>query len=338
MGTVLTLPDMHRARPDAVDGGVIDTIVRDFPALNVIPFETLPTVEIVHRRKNYVTTVDWRAGRGAPLGKLEGGSEDEIRDAVYQLGGTIGLDKIDIRDKRADATGLVMERLRDGIRGMAWTFKDALINGDHAVSPDMFEGLKVRIAMSGSGQTVYAKSASSPLDVTPGTATNADLYQWMDQIDRAIDACDGETADIALCNREFIQTFRSMLRRLGLYTHQDASKPTTAVSPKRTSSIENTGPQLVYRDVKFYVTGLRADQVNRVITPDTIGGAPCEPVYFVKLGKDYFHGIQLYPPEITKPERNDDLMTHTAAVDWTPGVHHAHPRSFSVLRGSQVAA
>ena len=166
MGAVLDLFDVHRAKSksgDNVGAGIVELFINECDIASLISFETLGTVEVGHRRTNSIPTVGFRAGRGASFGTVAGITTDEVKDAVWDMGAQIDIDKTDLMDKMAG--DVIGERTQNAIKGMSWTFKDYFINGDHASDPYGFEGMKVRLSNLASGQTVYGDTSSAELDV-----------------------------------------------------------------------------------------------------------------------------------------------------------------------------
>lgn len=345
MGTVLYLSDVQRAKSEAGDeygASVVSVVQQECDIAAMLPWKTLGTVEVRDRISDSIPTVGFRQGRGQSFGSISGTSTSQMVDAVYSLGAQIDLDKTDVRDK--DAPDILGERTRLAVKGMAWTFMDYFINGDHATDLHGFEGLKVRLANSASAQTVYGVSSAAELDIRASASPSDNtLYTFLDRIDAAVDACDGHMADIALTSSDFIATLRSTLRRLGKYVEKSPYSPGPRFEgsvQRRTSADKPNGPVLEYPEgsgIKWYDMGLKADQSTRVIGTDTVNSVACRPVYFVKVGYPYLHGIQQYPMEIDPSSKLDDKVTFRVVIDWPIGLHHVHLRSFSKLAGVRVA-
>lgn len=344
MVTIL-LSDVQRAKAnkgDTFGAAVVSTVIRECDILSILPIETIGTTEVYDRRSNSIATVGFRAGRGQRFGAVSAKSFDEVSDAIFQLGAEIDIDKTDYRDK--NAPNLLMERVENAIEGMSWVFNDKFINGDHASSIHEFEGIKVRLATLGSGQIIHGDTSSTTLDVRASASpSESQLYQFLDRIDQAVDTLDGHTGDIALTSSDFIATLRSVLRRLGKYTEYPATdkNTNTAFAGRKTSAVKGAGPQLIYpvdKKLAWYDMGYKADQSTVVIGTETLSyGNACRPVYFMKLGRPYIHGIQQYDIETVGPELLDDMVTYRVTVDWPVGLHHVHPKSISKLGGVRVA-
>lgn len=343
MGTILTLADVQRAKSEKGDeygAAVVDLFIQECDPAAMLSFKTLGTLEVKHRRTNSIPTVGFRQGRGTSFGSISGVGTDQVTDAVYSLGAQIEMDKADIRDK--EAGDLIGERTRLAVKGMAWTFLDYFINGDHATDPHGFEGIKVRLANSPSSQIVYGVSNSAELDVRASASpSEATMYTFLDKIDAAIDALDGHDGDVVFTSSDFIATLRGILRRLGKYTKQPEMEPGVFGSNRRRTSAEKSNkPVLVYpedKGLRWYDMGYKADQSTLVVGTDTVNSVACRPAYFVKLGMPYLHGIQQYAMEVTEPRWLDDQVTQRVTVDWPVGLHHVHNKSISVLKGVRVA-
>lgn len=343
MATTLTLPDVQRRKATAGDefgAAVVEMFSIESNFSKMIPFETLGTVEVGHERTNSIPTVGFRQGRGAAFGGVSGTATDHVKDAVFSLGAQIDMDKTDVKDKKAK--GLMEARTRDAVNGMAWTFNDYFINGDHAVDAYGFEGIKSRFANLASSQTVYANTSSAVLDVRPTSSpSEATMYQWLDRIDEAIYQCDGHTADIALTYADVIKTLRGILRRLNKYVEKAVDSPRYVGSNERRSSSDRVSkPVMVYPSdmgLKWYDSGLKADQSTPIIGTETVNSTACRPIYFIKLGQKYLYGIQQYAIETDGPNKLNDGVTFRTVIDWPVGLHHVHKWFGSKLSGQQVA-
>lgn len=343
MGTILNLSDVQRSKSEKGDeygAAVVELFMQECDPATMLSFKTLGTLETKHRRTNSIPTVGFRQGRGTSFGSVSGVGYDQVTDSVYSLGAQIEMDKADIRDK--DAGDLLGERTRMAVKGMAWTFLDYFINGDHATDPHGFEGIKVRLANSPSGQIVYGVDSSNELDVRASASpSEATLYTFLDKIDETIDTLDGHDGDVVYTSSDFIATLRSVLRRLGKYTAQPESEPGKFGDNRRRTTSEKTNkPVLVYpqeRGLRWFDMGYKSDGSTRVVGTDTVNSVACRPAYFCKLGMPYLHGIQQYAMEVTEPRWLDDQVTQRVTVDWPVGLHMVHNKSLAVLKGVRVA-
>lgn len=331
----LTLLDMFRNKTDEYERGVVETFTMECDISKKLPIETVGTLEVKTKRTNSIATVGFRR-RGEMHGAVVGGTTDVVADAVYSMGATIDIDKADMRDKNVVPDPL-SSRTREAVRGMAWTFNDAFMNGDHGTDEDSFEGVKVRLALANSAQTIFGVSASAELEARPGTATTANSQTLLDKIDEAVYACDGHTANVCLTGADFIRAVKSALRRLGINKDQPATEPSTVINKRRTGANFFQKPSWEYDGVAYYDMGLKADQSTQIVGTDTVNAIACRPAYFLKLGDPYIHGIQQYPMDIGQPKLLDDGVTYRTVIDWPIGLRHVHPRFGAKLKGVRVA-
>lgn len=341
--SVVYLNDVQRAKSeDGDDYGamIVELFQNQCDPAAIIPWKTIGTTEVRHRRTNSIANPGYRQGRGQRFGAATQPSHDSVSDSIWPLGVEIDIDKQDKMDKMAG--DVVEDIVRYNIEGLAWRFKDDFINGDHAVEPHGIEGVKVRLANMASSQIVYGDSSTVELDLRPSAMpSESDMYQFLDRIDAAVDALDGSTGDAAFTDEDFIAVLRGVLRRLGKYTERVVDLPRFQGDvPRKTDAEKPNRPALIYPEnlgLKWYSMGYKSDQSTRVVGTETINSVACRPVYFVKLGERYLHGIQQYAMEVDGPHLLDDRVTYRTVVDWPIGLHHVHNRSISKLTGVRVA-
>jgi hypothetical protein len=336
----MTLDQMARQYKDDFAKEVVLMYAQHLDISKKLPIETIGTTEVVDSRSDSAVTVGFRS-RGEAFPAVQGGGYDEIADAVFPMGGTIDIDKMDMRNKKLSVDPL-SKRTKEAVDGLSWTFRDAFINGDHGVNPKSFEGIKVRIATLGSEQTIFAKNSTTALDVAAElastTPSNAVFQQFLDAIDNAKSALDGGTADLAVTSFDFIRAVKASLRRLNLYKDVSPLDPSLyGKEQQRTWADASTKPVWHYEEVPFYTMGREATQTNEIVGTTTVGGAACRPVYFLKTGRPYLYGIQQYAPEVDEPFKMPDGTTWRTVIDWPVGLHHIHKFGMSVLKGAKVA-
>lgn len=341
--SVVYLSDVQRAKAmkgDNKTAMIVELFTNECDPASLVPWKTIGTVEVRSKVTNSIATPGWREGRGARFGAATKPAFDYVSDAIWQMGVEIDIDKTDYRDKLAG--NIVEDIVKHNIKGMAWTFKDAFINGDHATNPHMLEGIKVRLANMAATQVVYGESSTVELDLRPNAApSEADMYQFLDRIDQTIDALDGNTGDAVFTDQDFIAVLRGILRRLGKYTERPIDSPNFIGANRRRTDAEKVNkPVLIYpedKGLKWYNMGYKADQSTRVVGTETVNGVATRPAYFVKFGENYLHGIQQYAMETVGPRLLDDGITYRTIVDWPIGLHHVHNRSLSKIAGVRVA-
>lgn len=346
--SVVYLSDVQRYKAEKGDDAgamIVKLFANECDPASLLPWKTIGTVEIKNRRSISIATPGFRQGRGQRFGAASKPAYDNVLDAIWPLGVEIDIDKQDYRDKMA--SGLVEDLIRYNVEGLAWTFKDYFINGDHATDAHGLEGLKVRLANMPTSQIVYGDTSSAALDMRPSASpTEAQMYQFLDRIDATIDALDGNTGDAVFTDQDFIAVLRGVLRRLNKYTERPVESPNFIGANRRRTDAEKVNkPVLIYPEhlgLKWYAMGKKADQTSTgggtaVVGTETVGGVATRPAYFVKFGEKYIHGIQQYAMEVDGPTLLDDKVTYRTVVDWPIGLHHVHNRSLAKLTGVRVA-
>lgn len=339
----LTLLDMQRKKKDDYDKEVINVWAQASDPSRILPIETINTLEVTENITNSIPTVGFRK-LGEAFGAVKGGAQTPRTEAVFSMGGTIDIDKQNMRDKKFVVDPLT-RRTKEAVTGFAWKFNEAFIRGDHATDEDSFEGLIVRLALAGSTQTVYGgntDTSASYLEAKPGTATTADAQALLDKIDEARYAVDGNKAEVCFTTAKAIRGIKSALRRLGLYKDTSPTEPSTNSGARRTSAEPFNKPLWEYDGTRFYDMGLMAANQStnptQIIADETVATKSCTPLYFMKLGHPYLHIIQQYDLEVSKPFLADDGVTWRQVVDWPCGLANFHPKTFSKLAGVKFGA
>ena len=332
----LTLVDSARHKKDEYTDGVVETFQMECDLSRKLPVVTIGTTEVHTKRTNSIPTVGFRR-RGEAFGSVSSGGFDEISDATFPMGATIDIDKTDMLDK-APVLDVMSERTQRAVKGMAWTFNDAAINGDHGTDADSFEGLKVRLATLAASQIVYGVSSAAELEARPGTATTANAQALLNKLDETIYQLDGHKADVCLTYNDGIRAIKSALRLLGINTAQDHTQPYTKGSNSRQSGAQfDQKPVFNYDGVDFFDMGYKTDMATSIVATETVNALACRPFFFVKLGEPYLHAIQQYPMDVGKPYKMPDGVTYRTVIDWPIGLRHVHPKFAAKLAGVRVA-
>jgi hypothetical protein len=332
----LTIYDIQKLKETNYEKGIVETFIRESDLLKVIPIETVNTLQVNTRRMNSLPEVTWRS-RGERFS--DGGQPgwEVVTDSLFNIGAEINIDEADLLDKGPYIVNPVQFNTQAKVKAIAYDLQDKIINGDHAVDPKSFEGLKVRVGNLASSQTIYAVSASAELDVRPSSVTTATAYAWLNKIEEAQYALDGHKADVCLTDADFIRALKNALRVIGQYVNAPGM-PTTSVNQRETSNtVGNSKGIFEWDGVRYIDVGVKADQTTKIVANDTINSVACRPAYFVKLGGDYFKLLQMGGMDIVPPKETDDLVTYRGKISWYIGTTHVHNRFASVLKGSRVA-
>ncbi|MBA9050782.1 MULTISPECIES: major capsid protein [Streptomyces] len=187
--------------------GVIETFVQESPVLDRIPFltingnayaynseATLPGVEFRNVNETYSESTGTVVQKSESLVIL-GGYADVDR--------FIALTRSDLNDQRA-----VQTRMK--VKAATYKFQDAFFNGDTAVDPKGFDGLKKRLT---GAQVLSAGTNGAPI-VGNG---QSDAFAFFDQLDALVASVPGLNASngALYANRAIIAKVLSAGRRIG---------------------------------------------------------------------------------------------------------------------------
>jgi hypothetical protein len=326
--------DMARLKETNFEKGIVEMFIRESDLLKVLPFDNTDTMSIQTRRMNALPAVTWRQ-RGQRFS--DGGQPgfETVTDALYNIGAEINIDDADMKDKGPFIVNPLKFNTEAKVKSIVYDFHDKVINGDHAVDPNSFEGLKVRIGNLASSQTLYS---TAHLDVRPSGITSATAYAFLARIDEAKYNCDGHSCDICLTDADFIRALKNAIRVVGQFVAPVAT-PTTDVNPRATSNFpaNTAGNAYEYDGVKYIDMGVKADQTTHIVATETDDSVTCRPAYFVKLGGNNFSMIQYAPLTASEPMLLDDLVTYRSVISWYIGSRHVHNRFAVKLAGTQVA-
>ena len=329
----LTMYDIARLKDTNFEKGIVEMFIRESDLLKVFPFENIDTMSIQTRRMASLPPTQWRE-RGQRF--FDGGQVgfETVVDSLFNTGAEINIDDADMKDKGPFIVNPLKFNTEAKVKAIVYDFHDKVINGDHAVDPNSFEGLKVRIGGLASTQSLYTASL---LDVRPSTITVSNAYTWLERIDEAKYACDGHTADICLTDGDFIRALKHALRVIGQYVNAPGTPPANLNERESSNFVAPTaGRAFVWDEVRYIDMGVKADQTTHIVATETIGSA-CRPAYFVKLGDAYLNAIQYAPLDVKPPFMLDDGVTFRSIISWYVGLRHVHNRFAVKMSGSQVA-
>jgi hypothetical protein len=242
------------------------------------------------------------------------GTVEQVYESIYPFGGEIELDRV---FKKLGSTYIRDPRtlqIEMRTKSMAITWADYFINGDHAVDPDGFEGLKKRIANMPSRQTIRASKTVDALDPT-ASAENA--RQYIDVWEQALYRANSGNASVIIADEGIQWGLGRVLRFAGI----------------------NGGPLfdvtkdmfdreiLTYKGVKILDAGYKVDQTTEIIPnteTDEADNDIATSVYFVPINSEQgVTGIQLSNMEIYDPlsgGERESKPTNLIRVEWFVGL------------------
>ena len=204
----LTLNEAAKLSNDMLLQGVVETIVKDSPVLQQMPFieivgnvltynqeKTLPTIDFYDVGDTWAESTPTFEQKTASL-KIMGGDAD--------VDNFLKATRSNIQDLEAAVVELKAKALRD-------KFEETFIYGDSSVNAKQFDGLRKLIDTTTAGDQIIA------MDGTGATLTLAKL-------DELIDAVKGGKPDILLMSRRSRRKINALVRAAGGMIESDRDK------------------------------------------------------------------------------------------------------------------
>lgn len=326
----VTLAHVAKLENNPLRKGIILNLVRETPILGLVPFENVNSLSNVAVRWTNLPTVAFRrvnSGYTANEGDVE-----QVYESVYGFGGDIEIDRVFKK-----ITGSMIQdpktlQVAMKTKAMAIKFADYFVNGDHAVDPDGFEGLKKRISNMPSRQSVRASATTDILDPTASVA-NARLF--FDKWEEAYYKCNNGNVNAILANEGLRWGLGRVLRYLG------ASGGTLLDTTKDEFEREI----LSYKGAPIHDAGLKADQVTEIISATETAedsGTDATSAYMVSWDMEQgVTGIQLSDIEVYDPlngAEQSNKPTNLVRVEWWCGLAGFGSYGFTRLHNIETPA
>jgi hypothetical protein len=195
----LTLPEASKLSNDLLLQGIVETIVRESPVLQRLPFIEIVGNGLTYNKENVLPTIDFY-----DVGDPWNESTPTFTQVTAQLkimGGDADVDNFlkatrsNIQDLEASIVELKAKALKD-------KFEENFIYGNSTVSPKQFDGLKKLIDTATAGPQVIAMGA-----------TGATLS--LARMDELIDAIKGGKPDMLLMSRRSRRKLNVLVRASG---------------------------------------------------------------------------------------------------------------------------
>lgn len=203
----VTLPQAALLSENKLQRGVIETFVQESSILDRIPFLPIEGNAYGYNKEATLPGVAFRSVNEAYTEST--GTVVQDFEGLVILGGDADVDRFivqtrgDLNDQRA-----IQTRLK--VKAAAYKYQDAFFNGDVAVDPKGFDGLRKRLV---GAQVIDAGTNGIPVLGNGGTEAHA-FYDALDELVAAVPGLTGENGAI-YANRRLQAKIRSSGRRLG---------------------------------------------------------------------------------------------------------------------------
>lgn len=310
----VTLAQIATLEENPLRKAIIMNLLREISLMEWLPFENVSALQTIAVRASYLPSVAFRSINEGYTAS-EGGFE-QVWESVYAFGGDINIDRI--FDKIGNTiTNVADAQMMLKLKALSLTFNDYFINGDHAVDPKGFEGLKKRLTNYPSRQTVYAAASNAAaLDVTGSVANVVTFFKKLEELHVRTN---GGQSNALLMNENM---------KLGLGHAARYIQGSGGIFLDTTKDTFDRDI-MTYKGTPIVDVSIKTDQATEIITDtETAGdaGADATSIYSVSFGTEQgITGIQL---DGTGPQPYDPLNggemetkpTRIVRIDWVLGL------------------
>ncbi|MPZ23749.1 MAG: phage major capsid protein [Dehalococcoidia bacterium] len=251
----LTLTEAAKLSNDVVRQGVIETIIKDSPVLQVLPFQEIVGNSLTYNRENenaepsfYDVGDTWTEGTPTFTQKTA---------TLRILGTDADVDQY-LATTRSNVNDLEAEVLALRAKAVRHKFDKTFVSGDVSVEADGFDGIREMIVTDGPASQVVTNGADG------GALT-------LEKMDELMDVVKGRTPDIVLMSKRERRSLAKLARTAGyrLETNRD----------------EFGRPFETYAGVRIAVH-------DDVATDEEVGeSSDCGTIYVLSLGPDGIAGL-----------------------------------------------
>ena len=204
----LTLAESAKLSTDDLQRGVLETFVQESPILDRIPFLTIQGNAYAYNEEATLPGVQFRDVNEKYDEST--GTVNQKSEKLVILGGDADVDRF-IVQTRSNLNDQRAVQTRMKVKAAAYKFQDTFFNGDTAVEPKGFDGLKKRL--TGAQVISMGADGGKVLDPTDGSVAHA-FFDKLDELVAAVPGLNGSNGAI-YANRSVIAKIRSAGRRLG---------------------------------------------------------------------------------------------------------------------------
>lgn len=321
MANEFTILDYERTAPDNLNKAVARTWREASPIMDLLRFRTSDKLTEKVLRFNSLNAIPWRKiGEAFSQSKVK---PEPIEERLFFMGA-----KIDVPyeyDKASSLVNLRAAQTEAIMKGIAYAFNNAFINGNPTSDEDSLVGMWYRIKNDlGSGQYFDAD-----LDISPDTAVTSWQHKLFDRVDDLLDRVDGNSGDkVLFMGRTMYRRFQSALRSSQLLA-------TTQDQIGRTFMTYGQG------GAKIIDVGYTYDQSTQILTDTENGqaqsGGTDSSMYCVRFGDPYVMGWCQEMPNAEDVGLLEDRTNYRTVVRFSPGLFMTSPRSAAHAYGFTAA-
>ena len=301
----ITMLEAAKHSKDALEASVAKIIVEASPVLEYLPQKTINGPAFRYHREASLGTIAFRGVGGTYT--PDAGVINPLFEALVIMGGEVKIDNFEV-EVMSNLLNLKAEKYRMKARQAGIKFSETFFEGDTAVDPYGFDGLRKRLA---GDQKILVNSNGGSLTLA--------------LVDQLLDTVLGDGGDKVLwmspTMRRKVTTLVRAVSGSGLINFtQDAfgkQQVAYAGTPIRIVRREDTGTSFFLYD---------EDPGD--------GGDDTASIYCTRFGADYLHGIQTKSlPTVKDFGEVEAGPYHLGRIEWYTGMVLKHPRAAARLWG-----
>jgi len=277
----LTLTEAEKLSNDVLLQGVIETIVKDSPVLQMLPFIRIQGNGLTYARESALPSIGFY-----DVGDTWAESTPSFAQATATLkimGGDADVDNY-LRSTRSNINDLEAAVIEQKAKALRHTFEEYFIYGNSATSSKQFDGVRKLI-----------DTATASAQLVAAGATGATLTLTM--VDELIDAVKGGKPDLLLMSRRSRRKLQNLARAAG-------------------NNLQ-VGQGVIGEQVQLY-NGIPVGVSDWVLDTHTVAGSvetaatgsTCSVIYALRFGEGALCGLS--SPEMLQIERVGQLETKDA--------------------------
>ncbi len=307
------LLDIAAGMKDKVVAGLILNFARQSLVLQRLGFMDVDAFIFRAWRMDTVTDAQFRS-----IGNSYNTVKDQfspVEEGIAIMGDQFDIDRMLRLPGQTEIDAWAENLLRESDR-MRYKFMNEFINGDVAVDPEGFNGLKTRVTAIGGDQVVSA--LANGLDVA---ASDANRQIFLDKLSRAeFEVGSDGVPDLVITSKDGLLTLEYVARRLGLLdTSRDAFDRKV----------------LMFNGIPFEWAGRKGDQATEIITSTEDpgdAGNDATSFYMLKMGQPYVVGTQMHAPQKIYDQVISDGVTHRTVIEWPASIAMFHNKGVVRLK------
>jgi hypothetical protein len=205
----VTLIDALKQSKEPLQKGFISDLLRfGGDVMSVVPLVDVNAMQVEGNRWQVLPSSGFRRLYG---GYTESsGTTEEIQETLFLLGGDVKIDRV-LNDAGNYIENPLVTQMQMKAKSVAFQFLYSLINGDNAVDPDSFEGMKKRVSNMPARMTINLSPGAGDSLKVFANAENEHLF--VDALHKALRRSRGTHL---IMNEDTLEGIGRLLRRLNL--------------------------------------------------------------------------------------------------------------------------